>query len=52
MVDKHFRHLPVVKDGKVIGVISIIDVIKTVVSDKESLIAGMENFRMGMELMS
>ncbi len=51
MVDKHFRHLPVVKDGKVIGVISIIDVIKTVVSDKEALIAGMDNFRMGMELM-
>jgi hypothetical protein len=35
----------------VIGVISIIDVIKTVVSDKEALIAGMDNFRMGMELM-
>jgi CBS domain-containing protein len=52
MIDKHFRHLPVVKDGKVVGVISIIDVIKTVVSDKEALIAGMENFRMGMELMS
>lgn len=52
MVDKHFRHLPVVKDNKVIGVISINDVIKTVVSDKEALIAGIENFRMGMELMS
>ncbi|MHB8088926.1 MAG: CBS domain-containing protein, partial [Anaerolineaceae bacterium] len=51
MVDKNFRHLPVVKDGKVVGVISITDVVKTVISDKETLIAGMENFRVGMELM-
>jgi len=51
MVDKRFRHLPVVKDGKVVGVISITDVVKTVISDKETLIAGMENFRVGMELM-
>lgn len=52
MIDKHFRHLPVVQNGKVVGVISINDVVKTVVNDKEALIAGMENFRMGMELMS
>lgn len=52
MIDKHFRHLPVLKDGKVIGVISITDVVKTVISDKETLIAGMDNFRVGMELMS
>lgn len=51
MVDKNFRHLPVVKDGKVVGVISITDVVKTVISDKETLIAGMDNFRVGMELM-
>lgn len=52
MIDKHFRHLPVIKDGKVVGVISITDVVKTVISDKETLIAGMDNFRVGMELMS
>lgn len=51
MVDKHFRHLPVVKDGKVMGMISIYDVVRTVVSDKEALISGMENFRMGLDLM-
>ena len=50
MVDKHFRHLPVVKDDKVIGVISINDVVKTVVRDKESLIAGLENLMMGTDL--
>ncbi len=50
MVDKHFRHLPVVKGDKVIGVISINDVVKTVVRDKESLIAGLENLMMGTDL--
>ncbi len=50
MIDKHFRHLPVVKEGKVIGIVSIYDVVKTVVSDNQSLIAGLENFMMGMDL--
>jgi CBS domain-containing protein len=47
MVDKHFRHLPVVKDSKVIGVVSVIDVVKTVLSDKQSLIDGIENYLLG-----
>ncbi len=50
MVDKHFRHLPVVEGQKVIGVVSIYDVVKTVISDKQTLIAGLENFMMGMDL--
>lgn len=50
MVDKHFRHLPVVEGQKVVGVVSIYDVVKTVVSDKQTLIAGLENFVMGMAL--
>lgn len=49
MIDKHFRHLPVVKNNKVIGVLSINDVVKTVISDKQSLIAGLENFMIGMD---
>lgn len=51
MVENHFRHLPVVKDGKVVGVVSINDVVRTVVSDKETLVVGMENFIMSMDLM-
>jgi CBS domain-containing protein len=50
MVEKHFRHLPVVKDGKLIGLISINDVVKTVIKDKELLIAGLENFMLGQEI--
>lgn len=40
---RHFRHLPVLKDGKVIGVISISDVVKTVLAEKDLMIKGLEN---------
>jgi CBS domain-containing protein len=38
MSDKHIRHLPVVKDGTVAGMISIGDVVTTIiVSQKETI---------------
>ena len=40
---RHFRHLPVLKEGKVIGVISISDVVKTVLAEKDLMIKGLEN---------
>ncbi len=50
MSDKHIRHLPVLKDKKVIGVISIGDIVKTVLKDKEELIRGLENYILGQDL--
>ena len=50
MSDKHIRHLPVLKDSKVIGVISIGDIMKSVLQDKETTIRGLENFILGQEL--
>lgn len=50
MSDKRIRHLPVVEDGKVIGVISIGDVVTSMLKDKESLIKGLENFILGSEI--
>jgi CBS domain-containing protein len=47
MTDKHIRHLPVVENGIVIGVISIGDVVKSIISDQQSLIHGLENYIMG-----
>ncbi|MCK7540867.1 MAG: CBS domain-containing protein [Marinilabiliales bacterium] len=35
MTDKHIRHLPVCKDGKLAGVISIGDVVKAVISQQK-----------------
>lgn len=49
MTDKRIRHLPVVEKGNVIGVISIGDVVKTIISDQKELISGLENFIMGRE---
>jgi len=47
MSDKHIRHLPVVSGEKVVGVISIGDVVTSLLQDKESLIKGLENYLLG-----
>lgn len=44
MSDKHIRHLPVIENDKLVGVISIGDVVTSLLEDKESLIIGLENF--------
>ena len=50
MSDKHIRHLPVLKNNKVVGVISIGDIVKNVIQDKEELIHGLENYILGQEI--
>jgi CBS domain-containing protein len=47
MTDKHFRHLPVCKDGKLVGVISIGDVVKSIITDQKVTIENLENYIMG-----
>jgi len=49
MTSKHIRHLPVLAQGKLIGVISIGDVVKEIISDKESMIRGLENYITGRD---
>lgn len=50
MTDKHIRHLPVLKDGKVVGVVSIGDVVKSMIADQNELIQGLENYILGRQL--
>ncbi len=47
MTNKHIRHLPVVENGKVVGVISIGDLVKEIIADRETMIKSLENYITG-----
>jgi CBS domain-containing protein len=44
MTDKHIRHLPVVEDGKIMGVVSIGDLVKWMISAQQQTISQLHNY--------
>ena len=44
MCEHHFRHLPVVEDGQMLGILSIRDVLTAVLQNKVREIMGLENY--------
>jgi CBS domain-containing protein len=44
MTEKRVRHLPVIADGKVVGLISIGDLIKSIISEHKFIIEQLENY--------
>jgi CBS domain-containing protein len=47
MTDQRIRHLPVVDDGKVCGIISIGDLVKAIIADQQQAIEQLEHYISG-----
>ncbi|HDS1737093.1 CBS domain-containing protein [Pseudomonas sp. BP8] len=47
MTDRHLRHLPVVSDGKLLGLLSIGDLVKETIAEQASLIRQLEQYIRG-----
>ena len=44
MSDKHVRHLPVIEDGKVVGVVSMSDVVKAIIQIQKETIKHLDSY--------
>lgn len=47
MTDKHIRHLPVMENERLAGMVSIGDIVKAIISEQTFTIANLENYIMG-----
>ena len=47
MADKHIRHLPVLYCEKLVGMISIVDLVKSIIADQKFTIEQLEQFIQG-----
>jgi CBS domain-containing protein len=47
MSDKHIRHLPIIEKGKVVGMITIGDIVKEIIDNQKSTIKSLENYITG-----
>jgi CBS domain-containing protein len=47
MTDKRIRHLPVMEDGSLVGLISIGDLVKNIIEDQKAMIQQLEQYVRG-----
>ncbi len=50
MTEKRIRHIPVLRDGKLAGIVSIGDVVKCLIEDSKDQIQSLKNYLYGQEL--
>ena len=48
MTEKHIRHLPVFDDGRLVGIVSIGDVLKDMIEELQFMITQLENYIKGL----
>ncbi len=44
MTDKRVRHLPVIENGNLLGIVSIGDLVKTIISEQKHIIEQLEHY--------
>ena len=47
MTQKRIRHLPITRDGQLVGVVSLGDLVKAVIADQEAVIEQLEHYISG-----
>jgi CBS domain-containing protein len=47
MTERHIRHLPVLKDNELVGVVSIGDVVKAVIADLVAMVEQLDSYIRG-----
>ena len=47
MTDKHIRHLPVIEEGRLVGIVSIGDIVKAVIETQQLTIEELESYITG-----
>ena len=51
MTKYRFRHLPVVENGHLTGIISIGDVVQSIIKEKENEISDLQDYIQGIEIL-
>lgn len=49
MTEHHIRHLPVMDNGRLVGMVSMRDVMEAIISKKDTTIESLENYILGKE---
>jgi len=48
MTDRHIRHLPVLEEGELAGIVSIGDLVKNIIAEQELFISQLQSYIAGM----